>query len=198
MKGLSDNLVERLTQADVVCRDCGDKYGKYSLGCSSTWEGQCHVCGETKPITEVRDWGYLAKGIALARAQANIKVQSKEVADYMLGVGPIMNDDELEDELTPSYEQGEITCKFTDDEVAALKDMVSFVEDFEAYELDDHCKTVINKVCDLYDDNCVKYELHPALKAYNKRYGTWGFGSPEEEKRWEGFRAAFVMLEGGK
>jgi hypothetical protein len=192
---LSDNLVERLTQADVVCSDCGDKYGKYSVGCSSTWEGQCHVCGETKPITEVRDWGYLAKGIALARAQANIKVQSKEVADYMLGVGPIMNDDELEGALTASYEEGELTLKLTEGEVAALAELA-----------EDHCEnypgaafeSLWEKIEDLYQDNCVKYELHPALKAYNEKYGTWGSGSPEEEKRWEGFRDAFLMLEGGK
>jgi hypothetical protein len=25
--------------------------------------GKCNVCGEEKPITEVRDWGYLNKGI---------------------------------------------------------------------------------------------------------------------------------------
>lgn len=49
--------------ADVVCHDCGSKYGKYSVGCSSTWEGKCDVCGETKGVTEVRDYGYLSKGI---------------------------------------------------------------------------------------------------------------------------------------
>lgn len=188
---LSDNLIERLTQADLVCSDCGSTYGKYSVGVSSTWEGQCEVCGETKGVTEVRDWGYLAKGIALAKAQANIKEQSKVVAAYMASVGPIMNDDELEDELTPSYEQGEITCKFTEEEVEALKDMVCHVEDDEAYELDDHCKTVINKVCDLYDDNCVKYELSPALKKFHELYGTYGTENDVEKAKWEVFRDAF-------
>jgi hypothetical protein len=52
-----------LKNAEVVCKDCGSKYGTYSVGCSSTWLGKCNVCGEEKPITEVRDWGYLAKGI---------------------------------------------------------------------------------------------------------------------------------------
>jgi hypothetical protein len=193
---LSDNLVERLTQADVVCRDCGDKYGKYSVGCSSTWEGQCHVCGETKPITEVRDWGYLAKGIALARAQANIKDQSKEVADYMLGVGPIMNDDELEDELTPSYEQGEITCKFTEAEVDVLSTILDVFSEDHPPGKDVVFDSVFEKIRELHDDNCVKYELSPALKAYHEKYGTWGTG--EDEARWEGFRDAFMMLEGGK
>jgi hypothetical protein len=54
---------EVLRDAEVVCKDCGDKYGTYSVGCSSTWMGKCNVCGKEKPITEVRDWGYLARGI---------------------------------------------------------------------------------------------------------------------------------------
>ena len=54
---------EVLRNAGVVCHDCGDKYGVYSVGCSSTWEGTCGVCGETKGVTETRDYGYLQKGI---------------------------------------------------------------------------------------------------------------------------------------
>jgi hypothetical protein len=54
---------DTLKNADVVCKDCGSKYGEYSVGCSSTWEGKCHVCGETKGVTETRDYGYLHKGI---------------------------------------------------------------------------------------------------------------------------------------
>ena len=95
------NLINRLTNANVVCRECGTKYGKYSVGCSSVWQGECGVCGERKPITEVRDYGYLTKGIN--ELKGNIKEQSKVVASYMASVGPIMNDDELEDALTPSY-----------------------------------------------------------------------------------------------
>jgi hypothetical protein len=55
--------VQTLMNAEVTCHDCGKKYGKYSVGCSSTWEGKCDVCGETKGVTEVRDYGYFAKGI---------------------------------------------------------------------------------------------------------------------------------------
>ena len=55
--------IKTLTEADVVCKDCGSKYGVYSVGCSSTWEGKCDVCGEIKGVTETRDWGYLNKGI---------------------------------------------------------------------------------------------------------------------------------------
>jgi hypothetical protein len=199
MKPLSENLVTRLTQADVVCKDCGQAYGKYSVGCSTTYEGQCEVCGEMKPVTEVRDWGYLAKGIAMARAQSNIKEQSKEVAKHLFAnMQPIITDETLEAvrELEQELEQGEISCSFSEDEIAALKDMLGFVEEHEEYELDEPCETAINKVFDLYDDHCVKYGLSPALKAYYEKYGEYGNG--EYQLRWEGFRDAFLALNGGE
>lgn len=54
---------DTLKNAQLVCHDCGSQYGTYSVGCSSTWEGKCGVCGETKGVTEVRDYGYLTRGI---------------------------------------------------------------------------------------------------------------------------------------
>jgi GNAT superfamily N-acetyltransferase len=59
-KGVTKDVLEK---AYTVCKDCGAKYGEYSVGCSSVWEGECDVCGETKPVTEKRDYGYLEKGI---------------------------------------------------------------------------------------------------------------------------------------
>jgi hypothetical protein len=56
-------LLKKLETADVVCFDCGSKYGEYHDGVSSVWEGKCNVCGEVKKITESRDFKYLAKGI---------------------------------------------------------------------------------------------------------------------------------------
>jgi hypothetical protein len=53
--------IQTLKDAEVTCHDCGNKYGTYSVGCSSTWEGKCDVCGEVKGITETRDYGYFAK-----------------------------------------------------------------------------------------------------------------------------------------
>lgn len=198
---LSDNLFERLTQADLVCRDCGDKYGKYSVGCSSTWEGQCHVCGETKGITEVRDWGYLAKGIAMAKAHSNIKEQSKVVAAHMASVGPIMNDDELEEELTPSYEQGEITCKFTEAEVDVLSTILDVFSEDHPPGKDVVFDSVFEKIRELYDDNCIRYELSPALKKFYELYGTYGTENDVERAKWgvfnDAFHAGFEHSKGG-
>lgn len=55
--------VDTLKNADVVCKDCGSKYGHYSVECSSTWMGKCNVCGQEKSVTESRDWNYLKEGI---------------------------------------------------------------------------------------------------------------------------------------
>jgi hypothetical protein len=60
---VADALVSKLQGAYTVCKDCGSKYGEYSVGCSSVWEGKCDVCEETKPVTEARDYGYLNRGI---------------------------------------------------------------------------------------------------------------------------------------
>jgi predicted ATP-dependent serine protease len=55
-------LLQRLEQASVCCKDCGLRYGVYSVGCSSSWMGTCHVCGAHKSITETRDYAYLITG----------------------------------------------------------------------------------------------------------------------------------------
>ena len=219
-----DSLLTRLGRADVCCSDCGLRYGKYSVGCSSVWNGTCDVCGENKPITEVRDYGYLAKGINELKGaevrpfseltkdfpperKEKIKEQSKVVASYMASVGPIMNDEELEDALTASYEVGEITLKLTEEEVGFLHECLDVIVDNHESLCSGHVDNptdvalfegIEKKISELYADYCIKYELSPALKSYNEKYGTWGHESDEEMKRWEGFKDAFVMLQGGK
>jgi hypothetical protein len=198
MKQLSDNLLTRLTQADVVCRECGHKYGKYSVGCSSVWNGTCDVCGEEKPITEVRDYGYLSKGIN--ELKGNIKEQSKKVADYMLSVGPIMNDDELEDCLTASYEQGEIACMFTEDEIGFLNECLDTIQEHHPSLKENILvdvtlfEGIVEKITTLYDDYCVKYELSPALKAYIAKHGS--APGPDDDAKWEVFRDTYNWLTG--
>lgn len=209
-----DNLLTRLTQADVCCMDCGRLYGKYSVGCSSVWQGACDVCGEHKGVTEVRDFGYLVKGInelqgAKVRPfseltkdfsperKEKIKEQSKVVASYMASVGPIMNDAELENCLTASYEQGDISCKFTEAEIQALADVLDAHQDAHPTGWNEYYDSAFMKITDLYDDFVVKYDISPALKSYHAKYGTWGHENEEEIRRWEGFRDAFVMLQAG-
>ena len=57
------SLIKKLENAYNTCFDCGKQYGVYSVGCSSVYESKCDVCGETKPITETRDFGYFITGI---------------------------------------------------------------------------------------------------------------------------------------
>lgn len=195
---LNKPLLTCLVQADLVCRDCGSKYGKYSVGCSSTWEGTCEVCGERKGVTEVRDWGYLSKGIQ--ELKGAVKEQSAKVADYMASVGPIMNDDELEGALTASYEVGELTLKLTEDEVGFLNECLDTIQEFHCslqfckLETDDVAlfESVEKKITDLYADECVKYGLSPALKKYHELYGTYGTENDGDQRRWDIFREAFI------
>ena len=56
-------LLKLLEQAGTSCKDCGVKYGVYSVGCSSSWMGKCGVCGEHKIVTESRDYAYFITGI---------------------------------------------------------------------------------------------------------------------------------------
>ena len=51
-------LLKTLENACNTCFDCGQKYGVYSVGCSSVYESKCNVCGEVKRITETRDFAY--------------------------------------------------------------------------------------------------------------------------------------------
>jgi len=70
-------LIKKLNDAYTSCFECGHKYGVYSVGCSSVWEGKCDVCGETKPITESRDFGYFITGIRKLKLEDNEKSNSQ-------------------------------------------------------------------------------------------------------------------------
>ena len=67
-------MIETLEQASVTCGDCGAEWGVHSVGCSSMWQGICHICGETKVVTEARDYGYFITGIR------KLKMQLKELS----------------------------------------------------------------------------------------------------------------------
>ena len=218
---MTESLRQKLLSADQVCKDCGARYGKYSVGVSSTWMGICDVCGEHKGVTEVRDWGYLTKGIKelggaetkpfsglikefTPERKARIKEQSKVLADHLLSVGPIMQDPELEDELTASYERGEITLKLTKDEVGFLNECLDVIVDNHESLCPGHSnekpedialfESIEKKITDLYADECVTYALSPAFKAYYEKYNEY---PDEDNEKWEGFRDAFNLLNGG-
>ncbi len=191
------------------------------------WLGTCDVCDEHKPVTEVRDWGYLTKGINELKPRrpaepfsnltenftperkAKIKEQSKQVAEYMKSQEPILTEEELDEELMASYERGDITLKLTEEEVGFLNECLDTLQEFhstlqpeeDGWRVPEDIplfESVEEKITDLYDDYCVKYELSPALKAYYEKYGEYGTG--EYAMRWEGFRDAFVAshTEGAK
>ena len=221
----SDSLLEKLTQADICCRDCGQKYGTYSVGCSSTWTAKCPICEEVKGCTEVRDWGYLTKGINELKAwrpakpfsdltegfpperKARIKEQSKILAEHLATLDPIMNDDELEaalEENKPSYEQGEITLKLTEEEVAFLNECLDTIVENHPTLCPGHTNEdpedvplfegIEKKITELYEDNCVRYGLSPAMKAYIARYGA--IPGPDDDAKWEVFRDTYNWMIG--
>jgi len=188
------NLVNKMLNAGVCCNNCGTRYGKYSVGCSSVWEGTCDVCGESKPVTETRDYGYLSKGISEVRAEI-------AAINELKSQKPIMTDEELDEVLAP-YESGEITLKLTEEEVAFLNECLDTIQEWHStlqpdkggYTVPEDVplfESIEKKITALYEDNCVKYSLAPAMKAYISRYGA--IPGPDDDVKWEIFRDAYNM-----
>jgi hypothetical protein len=65
-KSVDPALKQRIQYANIVCHDCGMKYGKGTKGGVSTFHfGLCDICLQNDcPVTEFRDYGY-AKGVYL-------------------------------------------------------------------------------------------------------------------------------------
>lgn len=73
-------LISKLKNAYKVCKSCGSKYGVYSVGSSSSWYGDCDVCGlKNVSVTEARDYGYLITGIRQLAMQSPTVTEHKEV-----------------------------------------------------------------------------------------------------------------------
>jgi hypothetical protein len=218
-------LYQKLLTAEVVCRDCGDKYGKYSVGCSSTWEGTCDVCEQDKPVTEVRDWGYLGKGISELKAwrpaqpfseltkdfpperRKRIKEQSKILAEHLATLDPIMNDDELEaalEENKRSYERGEITLKLTEEEVAFLNECLDTIQEWHPSlrslpsEDEDKDVALFESIEKKITELYEDYCVEYTLAPAMKAYiSRYGaIPGPDDNAKWEIFRDTYNWLTG--
>jgi hypothetical protein len=97
----------------------------------------------------------------------------------MASVGPIMNDDELNDALTPSYEQGDIECKFTEEEVDVLSTILDVFSDDHPPGKDVVFDSVLVKIREL------------SLKRFHELYGTYGTENDVERAKWGVFNDAF-------
>jgi hypothetical protein len=61
-------LARTLRNARWVCEPCGISYGDYRARSSTFHLGTCDVCkGQTVVLTEVRDFGYLRRGLLEAQ-----------------------------------------------------------------------------------------------------------------------------------
>ena len=191
---MKQTLLQRLTTADLICTDCGNKYGKYSVGCSTFHTGTCEVCDKTGPVTEVRDFGYLQRGICSEKLK--IKEQSKGVADYTAALNQadlIVTDPDNIDELA-SYEVGGLCLQLTEEEVTYLYNCLDIISSAQVDEKDmEVFVSLETKIGELYCDYCIEYSLSPVAVAYYKKYGTYGV-SPDEAGHFQKFKENYEML----
>ena len=178
-------LITKLRGAELVCSDCGELYGRYSVGCSTYHMGTCQVCGKAAAVTETRDFGYLQPGIDTEKAK--IRWGSKEVAEY------IASAEDYDEDQPASYEEGELTCKFTVDEVTALAEVLNAYEGENPPGENTDFDSAFMKIMELYGDECVEYSLSPVTAAYYKKYGTYGL-SVEEAQHYQKFKENYEML----
>ena len=121
------NLIDKLTNAYTTCHDCGLKYGVYSVGCSSVWDGKCDVCGENKKVTESRDYGYFMTGIRkLKKEQPSTiesppKIQHDWEQDYRK-----QRKNRLADSITEYLEDEDATLTLYHDLQDILKEQIQY------------------------------------------------------------------------
>ena len=146
---MEQTLITKLRGADLVCCDCGTKYGKYSVGCSTYHVGTCQVCGKTAPVTETRDFGYLQPGIDTEKLK--IKGQSKEVAEY------ISSAEDYDDDQLASYELGEFCLMLTKEEVTYLRNCLNAerpkkANSYQSIAFEDKIVSIGIRELDIYND----------------------------------------------
>ena len=171
---MEQTLIERLTTADLICSDCGNKYGRYSVGCSTFHQGTCQVCGKTAPVTETRDFGYLQRGINTLKTELALV--------------------ELDEEELASYEVGGLCLHLTEEEATYLYNCLDLIASSQVDEKDTEVFVSLEtKINELYCDYCIEYSLSPVTAAYHKKYGTYGVTS-EEAEHFQKFKDNYEML----
>lgn len=139
-------LISKLKNAYQVCKDCGSKYGVYSVGCSSSWTGNCDVCGEHKSVTEARDYAYLVTGIRKLTTSGIVEnTDTKPKTKYVSKISSIMI------ENTESTSVDGLTEVFLNDEGAGA--YISLKQDTHEITLDpdeielvyEACKKLLNQ-----------------------------------------------------
>ena len=64
---MDDPTLSQLWNAAHVCDPCGCTWGRPSAAPERmSWhEATCHICGEVKPVSHVRSYDYLRRGLAI-------------------------------------------------------------------------------------------------------------------------------------
>lgn len=58
-----NQTLANLITARRVCHHCGLTHGTVSRNVATSIKGRCDVCGEVSQVRDIRDWGYLRRGI---------------------------------------------------------------------------------------------------------------------------------------
>ena len=52
----------KITNPELICADCGERYGRRAVGMATFHIDECGICGQEKAVTQPRDYGYLQTG----------------------------------------------------------------------------------------------------------------------------------------
>lgn len=73
-------FLKKLKNAATVCLDCGSLYGRSSPWSVTCWHSACDICGNQTIVSDVRDHGYLRKGINLLEQEIlDLQTKAKQV-----------------------------------------------------------------------------------------------------------------------
>ena len=61
--------ISQIWSASLVCDPCGCAWGSPLRSKPPTIDGTCHLCSERGPVSHVRHYGYLMRGLALVEGR---------------------------------------------------------------------------------------------------------------------------------